>query len=114
MGRRETIRRAETKIQARIRAAILEIAPYSALFIGLRKFAGLPSGEPGRARDFADQQPIAKVGCQQTDAVEFVCKRRGVIQGKQTAERDARQPQLNAAGRARTAAAKPAVKKSCA
>src|SRR5258708_18143888 len=72
--------------------AALDVASYSAFFVGFRKFARLPSLKSRRMSDFGGQHPVAEVGSQQAQPIELVRMRGGVVQRKQAAEGDSAQP----------------------
>src|SRR5258707_13012191 len=72
--------------------AALAVAPYSASFVGFRKFARLPSLKSRRMSDFGGPHPVAEVGSQQAQPIELVRMRGGGVQRKQAAEGDSAQP----------------------
>ena len=47
-------------------AALLDIAPYSAFFVALRKRSGIPPGRPAGGTDFREQHAVAKIGGEET------------------------------------------------
>src|SRR5260370_38968866 len=89
--------------------AALDVAPYSAFFVGFRKFARLPSLKSRRMSDFGGPHPVAEEGSQQAQPIELVRMRGGVVQRKQAAEGDSAQPDRNSrrAGRQHEGSAPP-------
>src|SRR5271170_8219544 len=99
MRSRETIFPSESEVQRpRIGSAVLDEAPYSALFVVSCKLAGLPCGEARCSGDFSHKHPIPKIGGEQANSIELIGIEIRKSKRQQAAERNPAHPDGHSRG----------------
>src|SRR5271167_3803472 len=89
MRLRKTIIVPESEVKRlRVGRPCLEVAPYSALRVCLRKVTRLPGTEPRRRGNLGGQLAIAQVGRQQAQTVELAGISGGIVERNEAAQRN--------------------------